>query len=243
MRVEKYEALCETLISVFVTGCDWGTDDSTNLWVHSLQRIVNPIEIGGGLNYLLSLRRYPALLLLYSAGLAAVAAGNYATLAAVLTKPRVRDAQNKYDAICSKVYPNAMMDVYYGRLLPGQTNRHTPVSDHLYAKLQAPLREFLPGDEDYKGAFDRFEYLLGLVHADMNRRVFFGGWWGPAGRFAWRYDVINPDRHPSQKIGAEIEAERAKWPPLKAGLFGGSLGQLKTAKGEFDKFLRSIRFG
>lgn len=240
-RVEKYGALCETLISVFVTGCYWGNADATKLWVSSLQRIANPSESGGGLVYLLKLRRYPALLLLYSAGLAAVASGNYATLAAVLTEPKARDDQNKNEAICSEVYPIAVMEKGVGHLLPGLDRHHTPVSDHLYAKLRAPLREFLPRDEDYQDAFDRFEYLLGLVHADLNRREVENGWWGPVGCFAWRGSLFNQEGRTSQKIGAEIEADGAGWPLLKAGLFGGSLEQLKTAKAKFNGFLSKVQ--
>jgi hypothetical protein len=236
-RVDKYGALCETLISVFVAGCYWGNDDATKLWVSSLQRIANPAEGGGGLVYLLKLRSYPALLLLYSAGLAAVAAGNYATLAAVLTKPKARDDQNKNEAICSVVFPIAVNDQGVWKTMPGLDRGLTTVSDHLFNKLRGPLREFLSRDEDYQDVFDRFEYLLGLVHADLNRREADGGWWGPVGCFARRGRHFHQEGRVSQKIGIEIEAEGANWPLLKAGLFGGSLEQLKAAKAKFDGFL------
>ena len=241
-RVEKYGALCETLLSVFVAGCYWGTEDATKLWVDSLQRIANPAETRSGLAYLLKLRRYPALLLLYGAGLASVASNDFATLAAVLTKPKVRDNTNKDGAICSAVFPMAVMEKDVGRLLPGLDRRHTPASDHLYTKLRGPLREFLLRDEDYQDAFDRFEYLLGLVYADLNRREASPGWWGPFGCFAWRDSHVHPQVHTAQKIGAEIEAEGANWPLLKAGLFGGSLEQAKTAKAKFDGFLSRANF-
>lgn len=241
-RVERYEALCETLLLVFVAGCYWGNEDATRLWVASLQRIANPSGSGGGLDYLLRLRRYPALLLLYSAGLAAVAAGNYATLAAILTKPKAHDDQNKSKAICSEIYSIAVMDRRFGNLLPGMDRHHTPVSGHLYVRLRGALREFLPRDEDYQDAFDRFEYLFGLVHADLNRDEFKSGWWGPVGCFAWRGGRFNQDGRISQRIAAEIEAEGSNLPLLKAGLFGGSLEQLKTAKTKFDSFLGSVNF-
>jgi hypothetical protein len=241
-RLEKYGALCETLISVFVAGSYWGDADATKLWVSSLQRIANPAKSGSGLVYLLKLSRYPSLLLLYSAGLASVAAANYATLSAVLTKPKARDDQNNNNAICSEVYPMAVMENSVGHLLPGLDRHYTPVSDHLYAKLRAPLREFLPRDEDYQVAFDRFEYLLGLVHADLNRWEVKNGWWGPIGSFAWRGSRFNPEGRTSDNIGTEIEAEGANWPLLKAGLFGGSLEQLKTAKTQFDAFLGTLNF-
>lgn len=239
-RVEKYGALCETLVSVFVTGCYWGNADQTKLWVSSLQRVANPATTAG-VTYLLKLRRYPALLLLYSAGLAAVASGNYAALAAVLTEPKARDDQNKNEAICSEVYPIAVNEQGVWKMMPGLERRHTPVSDHLFNKLRGPLREFLPHDEDYQDVFDRFEYLLGLVHADLNRWQVEGGWWGPIGCFAWRGRHFHQEGRVSQKIGTEIVAEGASWPLLKAGLFGGSLEQLKTAKAKFDGFLSKVQ--
>jgi hypothetical protein len=127
-------------------------------------------------------------------------------------------------------------------MLPGLDRHHTPLSDHLFDKLREPLREYLPRDDDYQDAFDRFEYLLGLVYADLNRLVIDNGWWGPVGCFAWRGRHLNQDGRTSQKIAAEIEAEGAGWPLLQAGFFDGSLEQLKTAKAKFDGFLAQVHF-
>jgi hypothetical protein len=60
--------------------------------------------------------------------------------------------------------------------------------------------------------------------------------------FAWRGGRFNHEGRTSEKIGTEIEAEGANWPLLKAGLFGGSIEQLKTAKNQFDAFLGSLNF-
>ena len=242
-RVGQYETLCDILLSVLVTGCYWGNEGATKLWVTCLQRIANQADSGGGLVYLINLRRYPALLLLYGAGLAAVAAGNYQTLAALLTKPKVKNDEGKQEEICSVVYPIRVMEQDVGHLLPGMNRHFTPVSDHLFGKLRVPLRDYLPRDEDYMEAFDRFEYMLGLVHADLNRwETESGTWWGPVGCFGRRGRHILHEGNVSQRIGAEIEAEGSNWPPLKAGLFGGSLDQAKIAKSKFDGFLSRIRF-
>lgn len=241
-RIEKYGAHCETLLSVFVTGCYWGGDDAIKLWVTSLQRITNLPDSGGGFDYLINLRRYPALLLLYGAGIAAVASGNYQTLAAILTKIRARDEQGKFVPLCSEVYPYAVMEHKIGHLLPGLERHHTPTSDHLYARLRGVLSEYLPENEDYAETFDRFEYLLGLVHADLGRWKMENGWWGPVGRFAWRNRHSYQTGRMTHKIQAEIETNGADWPLLKAGLFGGSIEQAKTAKSEFDSFLNNLNF-
>lgn len=241
-RIEKYEALCEILLSVIVTGTYWGNEGATNLWVNCLQRIANPVESGGGLVYLIKLRRYPALLLLYGAGLAAVAAGNYQTLAAVLTKPKVTNNQGKYEAICSEVNPSGVMEQNIGHLLPGMDRRHTPVSVYLFDKLRGPLQDYLPRDEDYQDAFDRFEYLLGLVYADLYRWEARNGWLGPVGCFAWRSNLFHQENRMSNKIRDELETEGTNWLPLKAGFFGGSVEQAKIAKAKFDDFLSHISF-
>jgi hypothetical protein len=241
-RVDRYGALCEILLTIFVTSSYWGGEDTTKLLATSLQRIANPAESGGGSVYLLNLRRYPALRLFYGAGIAAHAAGNFSALAAILTKPRARDAHSKDQPIYAVIYPNAVMEKEVGHLLPGLARHHTPVSDHLYDTLRDPLREYLPRDEDYQDAFDRFEYLLGLIHANLVQNEWENGWWGPVGCFAWRGMHFHQEGRVSQRIGAEIEAQGSNWPLLKAGLFGGSLDQLKVAKAKFDTFLGRINF-
>lgn len=239
-RVERYEGLCETLLAVLVTGCYWGNEEASKRWVAALQRIANPTENGEGLVRLLKLYRYPALAVLYGAGLASVAAGNFATLAAVLTKPQARDDQNRNAPLCSEIHPSAVMEKNVAQSLPGLDRHPTPVSEHPFGKLRDPLREYLPDDGDYRDSFDRFEYLLGLGHADLNRSEAQNGWWGPVGCFAWRGRCSYQAERTSRKIGAEIEAEGTNWPPVKAGLFGGPPEQLRMAKAKFDAFLSMV---
>jgi hypothetical protein len=236
-RVEKYGALCETLVSVLVAGCYWGDDDATKLWVASLQRIANPSEIGRNFPNPDMVSLYPALLLLYSAGLAAVAAGNNATLAAVLTIPKLPGYDSENQPICSEVYPNAVLEKSLGQRLPGLEQSHTPGSKHLYDKLREPLREFLPSDEDYKKTFDRFEYLLGLVHTDLKYPGEEEVCAAPLCLFAARYRESITTRKIEEEIQAEIDAVGSNWPLLQAGLFGRSHDQLHTAKTKFDAFL------
>ena len=241
-RVERYGILSEILLSVIVTSAYWGNEDATNLLVNSLQRAANPVEIGG-LTYLLKLRRYPALLLLYGAGVSAVAANNYQTLATILIKPRVKNTEGKNEEICCQIYPHNVMVKNLASLLPNLKNHHTPLNDHIYDKLRGPLRDFLPRDEDYQNSFDRFEYLLGLVHVDLTRQnLASGGWWGPVGCFAWRNNEFVQENGMAHKFEVELEAEGPNWGPLKAGLFGGSPKQAKEAITQFHAFLRQIRF-
>jgi hypothetical protein len=241
-RVAKYDSVCETLLSMITVGCYWSGVDQIKLWIDAMQRVANPTEIGQSLDYLRDLRRYPALLLLYGAGIASVAAENYFMLGALLLKPKTRDVHGKRESICSAVYPSAVMVRDVARVLPGMDRHHTPASDHLHARLRGALVEFLPDDEEYDSAFDRFEYLLGLVYADLKRRDVEGGWWGPFGRFAWKGSHFHHEGRTAAIVDAEIEERGVDWPLLKAGLFAGSLEQLRGAKSKFDGYLSRLSF-
>jgi hypothetical protein len=235
-RADKYRTLCDTLLHILVTGCYWGSSEHSRYWMRALQRI-SDIGTVGGYTYLTKFRRYPALLLLYGAGLAAVASGNYHNLAAILLNTKVKDDHSKLVPLCLEVYAFAVISDK-NCFLPGYEQRRTPVSEHLCKELRALFCDYIPGQEEYESAFDRFEYLLGLVHADLNRREWENGWWGPIGCFVWRGRHFGVSI--SEQISEELEAAGTNWPLLKAGFFGSSLDQAKTAKANFDSFLKRI---
>lgn len=239
LRAGKYNVLSELLLSMFVTGCYWGrNDDAIKLWINCLQRIANPTPIGGFV-YLTSFRLYPALLLYYSGGIGAIASGEDKTLAAILSKPKVRH-ENTDKAACSVLYPIHIME-NAGEYLMGKKCRGLAGSRYLFEYLRNSLREFLPRDDDYETAFNRFEYLLGLVHADMNRLEWNGdAWWGPIGLFAASDRHYPRDGGIAGIVDKELDKEGAGWPLLKAGLFGGNLEQVKTAKAKYDAFWKRV---
>lgn len=114
--------------------------------------------------------------------------------------------------------------------------RKTPVSDRLHDALREPLMDYLPDDIQYSQCYDRFEYLMALVHADI-RRSQGSVAWGPPGRFSSRRGEYN--------IAAEIEREVTdmgdSWPLIQCGLFDASVERLKSVKAEFDR-ITSERF-
>ena len=240
-RIDKYDALSETLLSMVVTGCFWGDQPQTKLWVDCLERIANATGGRNGLVYLIKLRYYPALLLLYGAGLAAVAAGNFQTLKSILSQPKVKNERGIEVPICTEIYTYSVMEKDLARLLPGYDRRHTPASDYIFERLRAPLREYTPRDDDYLSNFDYFEYLLALVYVDLHHRDREDAWWGPIGCFGWRgrnYGAAGA----IVKIDNELATEGENWAPLRAGFFGGSIEQAKTAKEKFNAFLSKINF-
>ena len=110
------------------------------------------------------LRRYPALLLLYAIGLAAIASQYYGLVRTPLYDP-VRASRDGEEPAAKILNNHALMSRDYQiRCFSGNV---VGLSDHLFTVLSDPLRECLPDDLDYERAFDWFEYLLSLVHLDV----------------------------------------------------------------------------
>ena len=215
------------------TGCYWGEAPQIDLWVKALERIANPRGGDSGILIWRALRLYPALLLMYAGGLSSTAAERYSTFAALLTRPIVRGPNREYPLV-RRVIPLGVLDDDLSRQLPGRERSYTPVSDQLFEVLREPLRELLPDDTQYAERFDRFEYLLALVYADI--LVEQGeSLWGPIGRFGRRDDY-----RIARVIESEVTEMGESWKPLRDGLFGGSLGRFQSVKTGFDTILGRI---
>ena len=217
-RLTRYEADCEVLISLFVTGCYWAGREHEDIWWKCLERIANPRtdfpNPFTGLWY--ELRRYPALLLLYAGGVAATAHRQYFTLVKLLSSAAVSDIGSGEKRILVLVNPTKMLneipsnmfrEIFQVRDVHGASNR-------VAQTLRDRFRELLPQDRDYDDAFDRFEHFLALAYADIAPEMAQG--WTPIGRW-----------HPGKGSALERVTEEAAnagddWAPLKAGLFGGA---------------------
>lgn len=231
-RAQKYEALSEILLALIINGCYWGDERHQKLWIQSIERIANNGKERSGLNVWLNLRLYPALLLFYGAGIASIAAEKYSIFSALLSKVKIRDGSNEESASL-RLYPVAVLD-NAGKFLPGREREYTPLNNHIYELLRKPLKGFLPDEVHYQKCFDRFEYLLALVHSDLNLKSGYDGW-GPIGCFGWRRGIIG-------EIEIEIANMGNNWLPLKAGLFDGSIDRFKTVKTMYHNLIKGLRW-
>jgi len=241
-RTEKYKSLSDLLLSIVVTGVYWGESMHNQFWVSAIQRIAER-DSTNGQDYLVRLKYYPVLLLMYGAGISAVASGNSASLVATLTEVKILRNYSTEVALCSVVYPMAVIQKDYGQMMPGLENRYTPTNDILHGVLREYFREYLPRDMDYDRAFDRFEYYLGMIHADLNQKSRGGNiLWGPVGRFAWKEEDGEPEERISMIVDREINEMGAEWFLIKAGLFGGSLERVRSSKAGYDALLQSLNW-
>jgi hypothetical protein len=87
--------------------------------------------------------------------------------------------------------------------------------------------------------FDRFEVLLALEHAEQYARERGGRAWGPIGRFGWKYQQID-NSSPLHMIISEAKAEGNSWPPLRAGLFRGSIERFNEIASQYSSLLAKL---
>lgn len=238
-KIRRCEALSEILIFMMVTGCYWGEESHEYLWARCLERLATiPGEEHGTTRPHFGL--YPALLSLYAGGLASVASGNYSTFSSLLTRAKIRQLHEDQPLVLI-VSPGAVMDERDAQTLPGMERHYTPLNDHLYSLLREPLKAFLPEDSRYGRCFDRFEYLMALVHADLREKQGHNIW-GPIGRFGWR-DRGYPENHISTEIEAEATTMGEDWPLLRAGLFDGSVERFLSIKKPLDERIARLGWG
>lgn len=226
-RLRRYEESVEGLQSIVVSLAYWCEQDQIPLLAKAIGRMTDQQDPHSGMVVWINLRLYPATLLLYSGGIAALAVSNYENLAAMLhervsvaghqgeTKPVVLQVgESMLELVRSKAF----------KLLPDHERHYSPQSEYLFKLLQPSLDDLLFLGQTYEALFDRFEVLLALVHADLYKY----GCWGPFGRFAWKYESRRRESNPFTEIVGEGRSQEKDWAPLKAGLFGGS----------FDRFLK-----
>ena len=240
-RSQQYENLTEVLKALIITGCYWGEKKHEKIWVKCLDRIANMPTENRMINHWENLRLYPALIVLYSGGIASIASGQYESFYALISKPKVRDKySNTEEPIVLKVNLSSVMERGIAQQLPGMANHHTPLSDQLYNVLRDSLRDILPDDTHYQKSFDRFEYLLALVHADLRAKYGYDMWW-QIGRFSWPRHRLTGGGI-VKEIETESNEEGKDWSPLKAGLFEGSFDRFKELKDALDQYMGQIHW-
>lgn len=88
-RMGQYEAITSILRDLVVAGCYWGNQTQEYLWTSALERLSNR-PVTGGVTFWIDLRRYPALLVFYAAGITALKAMNMGAFRALVLDPQVR---------------------------------------------------------------------------------------------------------------------------------------------------------
>lgn len=235
-RVSQNESAAEVVIALLATGAFWSEEDEQqSLWVRCVERLANPADADAGAGPWPSLRRYPALLALYAAGLGALANRRSNLFGALVLRPRVRvHSEVKRAAEVLHCRSDEIFHDAFARKLPGLEKRKAALSDHLFEVLRTSLRDLVPDEDDYADLFDRFEYFLALAYVGLrlkespDARI-----WGPVGRFGWRAERNNFAMFKQVEEEAKIPGA-VSW-LFDDGLFNVRMERFLEVKREFDK--------
>jgi hypothetical protein len=237
-----YELAVARLQTFVILLSKWATGHQQHLLSRLIVRFAESASaFRGGKTVWLGLRWYPMMILMYSGGISALSANNYASLATLLmtkiTRQPTRDKSE--EAIVATV--DAILDVERTNIfkrLPGHERYFAPRNEYLFTELQPELDDLLSLGASYDDLFDRFEVLWALVYAEL-MRVETNRVWGPPGRFGWKGLRGQPD--PYRVLIEEANRQGASWPPLTVGLFGGSLERFNDiATAYHERLLRSL---
>lgn len=229
-RLDRYTALTSELARSFALGGRWSGDLARPIWPAVLQRVVAGVDRSGGHTTWADLSLYPGVLLTYAFGVGALAGRRYDNLHAILLEPRMR-YRNEWQPAGAILYGQAVLESDQAAHA-GVPNTFIPLSDRLAADLRPLLAVVVPDEIAFDREFDRFECLLGLVYADVVKVA-----WAPTGRFVADQYGTGADK----TIEAEIDEAGASWPPLSAGLFGGSKDRLDEALERWRNVVEAVR--
>jgi hypothetical protein len=234
--MKTYEARVATLQAMMACLGYWGRDKADDIVIKSLNIFAESEKDKTGYTLWNKLRLYPALILIYSLGLSALANNDYTLLGNMFLKP-----QNKYNGI---EYTPLVLDLYAanvferdaGNWIPGHEKEFTPVNNYLFETIRPTLRDYIIEERQYEDLFDRFEYLQSLIIADilLHKENIA---WGPPGRFGWK-GIRYPKRHISSTFAEEISQMSESVPHPILMWFGNSLERLNKAKSTVDESVR-----
>jgi len=173
------------------------------------------------------MRVYPAVVCFYAACLGAIAGGNWRTFQRLLQIP-VGQGRNTSTALPELVAYYAM-EKETAKFVEDKQAWHYPLSEHFARRLFSPPQDRF---SNYDTEVDRLEIIFALIFVDKELQDTGDLTFMPVGRFA-AYHVDSA----YERLFAEADAAGENWPPLKAGLFGGSFDRLDRVKAKFKELL------
>jgi hypothetical protein len=210
-RLTIYEAKCERLASMLATLAHHDHGLHSHFYPRIIEALVK-MEALGGYTAWLQLRYYPALLVTYAAGIAAVVNDRVDNLAAMTLRPDAVDPASSVKTKAVTLLTARSVLGHVAEVLPyPDTRKIARMSLHLLRTLRPWLGDVIAADQEYRSAFDTYEYLLSMVCLDLAADL----GWPPLGLFAWESPFPSAANEPVPPW-----ITRMKSPLLQAGFFG-----------------------
>lgn len=241
-RISRYEDAAADLSLLLACIAHWGKSIHSSTMQKCIARSSDRLESRGGLTIWLGLRWYPLILELYTAGIAAIDAQRYDNLATLFyTQLPSSEYRDKTDTFVETV-SNGLLEIIRTdafKQIPGHERHYTPFSEYLFKILQPRLDNTFFLGKNYETAFDEFEVIFALAIADI-RRAKGGDVWGPIGRFGWKHR--NRDNGPLARIVNDARTRKEQWPPIRAGMFGGSFERFDKVATEYFELVGRLNW-
>ncbi len=214
-RVERIEVICSKLVPMVAAGAYWGDSNLDGLWRRCVETLART-ETRAGNSYpaWTYLQHYPATLVAYAIGIAAILRKRFDLLKLILVDAR---ASCNYEDEQQLIAVVGAGSYFYGdiaQLLRKQDKyrtRKTPVSDWMVDRLRPMLADVIGKDLVFEDVFDKFEFLLSLVAADS------GYPYSPY-RFGGRSNFRGENKL-VERLTTELTAQGTSRALLTAGLF------------------------
>lgn len=213
-RMKRYEDVVKELQQIVILLAKWGESEQILLLEKIFTRLGEADKGSGGYTLWINFGWYPLQILMYSAGITAIAVKKFDVLKVSLTT--LVPFKNGQHALIVPVSASFFDVGEAWKWVPGHERKYTPRSEHLYESLQVSLEELLFLGASYEKLFDEFEIYLALVFSEATGRE-----WAPIGRFGWKYRH-QEENNPLDRIVTDAKNQGAKWPAAQAGLFHGS---------------------
>lgn len=228
-RLARYEEVSMDVAILLACVSHWAKPIHRATLQKVLARSADRLEQQDGLVVWLALRWYPLLVELYCAGIAAVDAQRFDSLATIFyTSIPTSEYQARSDIFVERI-ADGLLELHRSnvfKLIPGHEKNYVPLSEHLFKILQPKLDDVLFLGKNYEEAFDTFEVLFALAVVDLGL-LKDGNGWGPVGRFGWKHSPRN--NGPLARVVAQGRTQQDAWAPLQAGLFGGKYERFNAA--------------
>ena len=219
-RLRAYESITEVLLGIVVAGCYWGTEEQEYLWRHVIKRLGDPPGIPSGLVAWVGFRQYPASLVMYAGGVAAILGKRFSNLAAVLRTEIPRQYEGKTVNAANRLHFGSLMRDGLGNYMPGKKR----YSNYVFELLRERFKSVGSSDLEYDEAFNLFEYFLGLI---VWQAPATATKWAPVGRAAWHADAFFTPDGPTTPSDSRIAA-------IAEVLFEKGIDDYRTIKPAYD---------
>lgn len=232
--LRELETLTANLRAMLFYAAYWGTDLRETGIAQAMSFVV---EAGGGRrddHWTLS-RGYPASLMLYTAGLACVAAERYALLADLLRMSFVVGG-SEFTASDTLVFAHDLIGSPVMReLFPREATRSRNISEHVFKVLEQESAACVPSPAR---CFDELETLIALVELNsLGERLSTDSPFHAAGRFVQSHgDSVTTAR----VVISRMEREAVAWKPVRDGLLAVSKERLDALCVAFNTHLKKL---